>query len=321
MSRSFYGRLNKMNIKTTIIGVPIDLGAENLGVDIGPNALRHQKIIEKLIAVGFDVTDGGNIECLPREQLKIGNVKLKYLEEILRVTGETAEKVHQIIKNGEKVIVLGGDHSLCLGTISGASAALSGDLGLIYLDAHGDMNTTETTLTGNIHGMPLSAVMGFGDERLVNLYKTGKKISKENMLHVGGRDFDPGELDLIKSENLNCFLMSDMISDGLRPLFNNVDELGKKVKNVWVSLDLDVIDEMYAPGAGMPNKAGFTYREITTIAEHIGKSCNVIGVDIDEYNPLADIDQKTAELSIELIAKLLGGNYGWYTGYMEKNKL
>lgn len=307
--------------KVTIFGVPLDLGAENLGVDIGPDAFRHQKIVEKLTHVGFAVKDVGNIDLRPRKYLKIGNPKLKYLEEILRVSEESGEKTFQLIQKGEKVVALGGDHSLCLGVVSGASVALNGDIGLIYLDAHGDMNTPETTLTGNIHGMPLSALMGFGDKQLINVYEPKKKISKEYMLHIGGIDFDPGELDLIEKEDLLCFKTSDMLSYGLRPLFNHIAALCKKVKNIWVSLDLDVIDEIYAPGVGMPNKGGFSYREITTIAAYIGHHCNVVGIDIDEYNPLRDIDGKTAELGIELIAKLLGGSYSWYTNYMEKNKL
>lgn len=307
--------------KVTILGVPLDLGAENLGVDIGPNAFRYQKIVEKLTHVGFTVTDAGNIECRPKKHLKVGNPKLKYLEEILRVSEESAEKTFQLIKKGEKVIALGGDHSLCLGVISGASVALDGKLGLIYLDAHGDMNTEETTLTGNIHGMPLAVLMGFGDKRLTGVFKPKRKISKEHMLHIGGNDFDPGEIYLIEKENLQCFTTIDMLSEGLKLLFDLIDKLCKKVNNIWVSLDLDAIDEMYAPGVGMPNKAGFTYREITTIATYIGKHCNVVGVDIDEYNPLTDVDGKTAELGIELIAKVLGGSYSWYTGYMEKNKL
>lgn len=310
-----------MKKQISILGIPLDLGAENLGVDAGPNAFRYQKIVEKLTHAGFTVTDTGNIECKSRNHLKVGDSKLKYLEEILRVSKESAKQTFQLVKKGVGVIALGGDHSLCLGVISGASVALDGELGLIYLDAHGDMNTTATTLTGNIHGMPLSALMGFGDKRLINVFKPKRKILKENMLHIGGNDFDPGELDLIKREKLQTFKTIDMLSNGLKPLFERINELSKKVKNIWVSLDLDVIDEMYAPGVGMPNKAGFTYREVTTITEYIGKHCNVVGVDIDEYNPLTDVNGKTAELGIELIAKVLGGSYSWYTNYLNKNKL
>lgn len=309
------------NIKATLIGVPIDLGTESLGVDTGPKAFRSHKLIDKLTHVGFNITDNGDIECYPRKHLNVGDPNLKYLDEVLRILEQSAEMTAQAIKKGEKVVALGGDHSLCLGVISGASVALEGKLGLIYLDTHGDMNTIETTPTGNIHGMPLSALMGFGDERLVNIYKPEKKILKENMLHVGGNDFDQGELALIEKENLNTFKISDMLMEGLKPLFIKMDELFKKVDNIWVSMDLDVVDEMYAPGVGMRNKAGFTYREIMAIINYIGKNCNVIGIDIDEYSPQIDIDGKTAELGIELIAKVFGKNYCWYTNYLESNKL
>lgn len=304
-----------------ILGVPIDLGAESLGVDIGPDAFRDQKIIEKLTHAGFSITDIGNIDCQPKEVLEVGDPKLRYLVETFRISEKSAEKTFLLIQQGENVVALGGDHSLCLGVISGASVALKGQLGLIYLDAHGDMNTPETTLTGNIHGMPLAALMEFGDKRLIDVYKPVRKISKVNMLHIGGNDFDPGELAFIEEEQLQCFKTIDMLSEGLKPLFERIKELSKKNKNIWVSLDLDVIDEIYAPGVGMPNKAGFTYREITAISEYIGKCCHVVGVDIAEYNPLRDVNGKTAELGIELIAKLLGGNYSWYTEYMEKNRI
>ena len=141
------------------------------------------------------------------------------------------------------------------------------------------------------------------------------------MLHVGGNDFDNGELELIKRENLNLFKVSDMLESGIKPLLRLFDELAKKNDKIWVSMDLDAVDEIYAPGVGMPNKAGFTYREITTIADYIGKNCNVVGVDINEYNPLRDIDGKTAELGIELVAKLFGRSYSWYTNYLIQNKI
>src|SRR6266849_968733 len=161
----------------TILGIPLDLGAKNLGVDIGPQAFRYQKIIEKLTNAGFKVSDAGNIICHERETLLVGNPKLKYAEEILRVSEIAAKRVDKLIQQKQKVVALGGDHSICLGVISGASVALQKNVGLIYLDAHGDMNTKETTPTGNIHGMPLAALMGFGDTQVVNIYKPKRKIA------------------------------------------------------------------------------------------------------------------------------------------------
>lgn len=307
-------------IDATIIGIPLDLGAENLGVDIGPNAIRYQNIKQKLENSGFRISDVGNISCTNRELLSVGNPQLKYLNEILRVSKSTAKIVYDLINKNEKVIALGGDHSICLGTISGAAAVIKNDLGLIYLDAHGDINTDRTSITGNIHGMHLASLMGFGDKRLVQVFNKSIKIKKANLLHVGGYDLDSGEIELIEKEKLNTYKIIDILSNGLAPLFLKIDKLNSSVKNVWVSLDLDVIDSTYAPAAGMPNKAGLTYREITTICEYIGKNSRVIGVDVVEYNPLRDIEAKTAELAIELIAKLFGSNYSWYTNYLIINK-
>jgi arginase len=309
------------NTNVTLLGIPLDLGAENLGVDIGPQAFRYQDIVKKLESAGLNVHDSGDIEVRPRQDLEMGNPRLHYLEEIVRVNEETATVVHDAISKGQKVIALGGDHSLNLGVMSGASAALNGQIGMIYLDAHGDMNTDESTLSGNIHGMHLASLMGFGAPELVHVHSDQIKLPKENLLHIGGSDWDQAELDLISRENLQAFTLFDLLSQNLAPLLKMIDDLAARVPNIWISLDLDVIDRIYAPGAGMPNAKGLTYREIATIAEYIGQHCNVVGVDIVEYNPLQDEQNKTAELGIELIAKLLGKNYSWYTGYMARNQI
>lgn len=306
---------------TTLIGVPLDLGAENLGVGMGADTLRFQHIVPKLESAGLAITDAGNVEVTERAKVPVGNPKLRRLDEIIRVSEETAELTEKAVQNSGKAVVLGGDHSICLGAVAGASAALKGNLGLIYFDAHGDMNTDKTTPTGNIHGMQLASLMGFGAPALAETYGKQIKIAKQNLLHIGGCDFDQAELDLVKRENLKTFSIFDVLSRGLGALFPMIDQLAKQVDNVWVSLDLDSIDEVYAPGAGMPNKKGLTYREIATIAEYIGGHCNVVGVDVVEYNPLQDVQGKTAELSIELIATFFGRHYSWYTHYLAKNKL
>jgi len=161
--------------------------------------------------------------------------------------------------------------------------------------------------------------MGWGPAQLTTVHGPAPKLAKQNLLHIAGCDFDQAELDLIEREALNAFTMFDLLSNGLAPLLKMIDDLANRVSNIWISLDLDSIDEIYAPGAGMPNKRGLTYREVATIAEYIGKRCNVVGIDVVEYNPLQDVDHKTAELGIELIAKFLGHQYSWYTNYMANN--
>ncbi|MDB5184855.1 MAG: Arginase [Candidatus Saccharibacteria bacterium] len=309
------------NTPATFIGAPLDLGAENLGVDIGPDAFRYQKLVAKLRSAGLDVTDAGNIAVKDRAELAVGNPRLRYLEEIIRVNTALAEKTHQALTAGRKAIIIGGDHSVNLGAMAGASAAVGSDLGLIYFDAHGDMNTTETTLSGNIHGMHLASVMGFGAPELSHVYGDQVKLAKENLLHVAGSDWDQAELDLIKRENLKAFTLFDLLTQGLKPLIDLIDDLSSRVSNIWISLDLDSIDKIYAPGAGMPNAKGLTYREIATLAEYIGGHCNVIGIDVVEYNPLQDENNKTAELGIELIARFLGKDYSWYSNYMAQNQV
>lgn len=305
----------------TLIGVPLDLGAKNLGVDIGPEAFRHAGIVAKLKNAGLGVHDQGNIEVTAREQLKPGNPRLRYLDEITRVNSELARTTQTTIKSGRTPVIVGGDHSINLGAFAGAGAALDGRLGLIYFDAHGDMNTADTTLTGNIHGMHLAALMGFGAPELVNVHGHGAKLAKSNLLHIGGSDFDQSELDLIDQENLHAFTLFDLLTRGLGDLIAAIDDLAERVPEVWISLDLDSIDQIYAPGAGMPNAKGLSYREISTLAEYIGSHHHVAGVDIVEYNPLQDQNSKTAELGIELIAKFLGKNYSWYSNYLAGNQV
>lgn len=306
----------------TILGVPLDLGAENLGVSMGADTFRYQGIIPKLKSAGLSVTDGGNVQIKNRSEVPVGdNLNLRRVQEIVRVSEETAARTDAAVADGQKMIVLGGDHSICLGAVSGASKALKGNLGLIYFDAHGDMNTDKTTPTGNIHGMQLASLMGYGAPELAHVYGKEVKIRKENMLHIGGCDFDQAETDLVEQEGLQAFSMLDLLKHNLAPLFPMIDALAERVDNVWVSLDLDAIDAVYAPGAGMPNKKGLTYREIAAIADYIGQRCNVVGVDVVEYNPLQDEGGKTAELAIELIATYFGKEYSWYTHYLERNKL
>jgi arginase len=305
----------------TLIGIPLDLGAEALGADIGPSAFRKRNIVKKLEHAGLKVTDHGDIACIDRAQLEIGDPLAPYADEIVKINEQAARITEEVLKTGGRIVALGGDHSINLGVFSGAVAALGGPdkLGLIYLDAHGDINTPETSISHNIHGMHLAALMGFGPDQLVNVYGTGAKLDKNNLLHAGGSDYDQGELDLITRENLHCFTMFDFLKDGLAPLITMIDELASKVPNIWVSLDLDCIDFTYAPGVGIPSRGGFTYREIAAITEYIGTHCNVVGIDVVEYNPVNDDEGKTGDLGIELAAKLLGTNYSWYTSYMDRN--
>lgn len=299
----------------------MDLGAENLGVSMGADTLRYQHIAAKLEGAGLQLTDMGNVSVKERRSVPVGpNPTLRRLDEIVRVSEATAKLTEAAMRANETAIVLGGDHSICLGAVAGAASGVDGSLGLIYFDAHGDMNTDATTPSGNIHGMHLASLMGFGAPELAHIHGEQVKIHKENLLHIGGCDFDQAELDLAAREQLQMFSMMDLMTHGLAPLLPMIDDLVKRVDHIWISLDLDAIDAVYAPGAGMPNKKGLTYREVAAIAEYIGKKGKTVGVDVVEYNPLQDEQGKTAELAIELIATFLGKQYSWYTQYLQRNQ-
>lgn len=303
-----------------IIGSPLDLGAEELGVDRAPQVIRERQIVDKLAGVGLDISDGGDVAAQKRDKLDIGHSNMPYIAEIARVCTEIAQKVEQSLRVNELPVVIGGDHSVNLGAFSGASGALDETIGMIYIDAHGDINTPETSLSHNIHGMHLASLMGFGPDIMTQLHKPGVKLQKENLLHIAGTDLDRAELDLIEREHLNVFNMLDLLKSGMGPLFQMIDELNSRVDRVWVSVDLDAIDTVYAPGVGIPNQGGLTYREVAALMTYIGTNCKVAGIDLVEYNPNFDIDHKTAELAIEIIAKLLGTDYSWYTNYMSRQR-
>ena len=308
--------MSQNNVTAALIGVPLDLGSQNIGAAQGPQALKNNKLIEKLKHTGITVEDMGDLQVQQRQELSVTNPRLLYSEEIINIANELANRTEAIIRSNKKAIILGGDHSINLGSFSGASTAVNGELGMIYIDAHPDINTSDTTLTGAIHGMHLAALMGFGAPELINVHGKQTKLAKENLLHIGASDCDQAELDLIKKENLEMFTLFDLLTYNLEKLWTAIDKLTARVSNIWVSIDLDAIDKTYAPGVSLPNDKGLTYREIATIAEYIGSHCNVIGLDLVEYNPSHDSQNKTAELGIGLIAKFLGKSYSSYAEYV-----
>lgn len=313
----FYEK-RKLSGTVSVLGVPLDLGKDAAGTALGPKYLRKFGLKQMCEDIGLLYKELGDIKCASKRDAEMGNAKVKYLPEITRVAAETARAVAGEISLGNKMLVLGGDHSLSVGTISGASVACRGDLGVIWIDAHGDMMTHENTISGNIHGMPSAAVMGLGHPDLVNVFRPGSKIKKENIVYIGLKDLDQGEIDLIRSENLNTVTMMEIVRNGFEPIVAKIVELQSRVKNIWVSLDIDAIDIEYAPATLMANIGGLTQREIIHIAKFIGKTCKVVGMDLIELAPKLDKNGRTLRLAVELMAHVLGSEYGWYTQYMKE---
>jgi len=293
-----------MNIH--IIGAPIDMGAGRRGVDMGPSAIRYAGLGERLSQLGFTIIDEGNIIVAQPETTPIDHPHLKYLEPILEAATTLAAVVERTSGPNDLPLILGGDHSIALGSITGAAKAY-GSVGVIWIDAHPDFNTDQTTPSGNIHGMPLAALAGFGDTRLVNLGGFSPKVSPANIAIVGARDIDPGERDLLHQANVHVFTMKDIDRLGLSGTITQALEIATTgTKGVHVSFDMDSLDPREAPGVGTPVRGGITYREAHLTMELIADSGKMTSLDIVEVNPILDQENRTANLAVELILSALG---------------
>jgi len=289
-----------MNID--LIGVPLDFGAGRRGVDMGPSAIRYAGLRAGLESLGHSVEDLGNVEVPVAETCSPGDPHLKYLEPIVAVARQLAETVAASVARGHIPLTLGGDHSLSLGSVMGAARGRK--LGLIWLDAHGDFNTAETTRSGNIHGMPLAAIAGYGDPRLVtlgNLEPDGPKIDPANIAIVGARDLDSDERTLLEEAGVSVFSMEAVDRLGMCETMNRaLDVAGNGTEGIFLSLDLDGVDPMYAPGVGTPVPGGLTFREAHLAAELVADAGLLAALDLVEVNPILDTQNATAALAVQL---------------------
>jgi arginase len=293
-----------------IIGVPIDFGAGRRGVDMGPSAIRYAELEAALIESGYHVFDQGNIEVPIQETCQINDPRLRFIDCIVPICRRVMSAVASSIGRGRLPIVLGGDHSLSLGSIRGA--ARRHNLGVIWLDAHADFNTHETSPSGNIHGMPLAALCGLGDFRLVNLEvfpqaEPHPVLNPRNTVIVGARDIDPGEQRLLRENRVNVFTMHDIDRQGMAAVMEQSLQIALNgTEGLYLSLDLDAIDPLYAPGVGTPVYGGLTYREVHLACEMIAESKKIIAMDFVEVNTILDEQNKTARMAVELILSALG---------------
>lgn len=311
-SLSFYEQAIQSD-PITLISVPLELGSDERGLAEAPKYLYEHGLEKVLASLGREISEAVIIPS-PKPRLVASAGRMKYVEEIASVAKRVSEVVEKAAKRGNTVIALGGDHSIALGSIAGAAAAHR-SMGVIYIDAHPDCNTDETTISGNVHGMVTSAMMGVGHPILTDIAK--RKIPPEHFLFIGLKDMDEAEIEFLRSRSIPCITMLDIIERGLLPAITAIDALARKVDTVWVSLDMDAIDQAYAPGVGLASPDGLTRREVMGLAQYIGKACRIAGLDISEIVPAKDRDHKTAALALELLARLLGGEYTWYKGYMD----
>lgn len=290
----------------SLIGVPLDYGQSRRGVDMGPSAIRYAGALKRLESIGHTVTDEGDIQVSAVEKTE-QDTNLKNLDEVVTANTELAGKVADVVKQGKFPLVLGGDHSIAIGTLSGLSTTYK-NLGVIWYDAHADMNTAETSPSGNIHGMPLAVAMGLGHERLVNILQGGQKVKPENVVIIGARSVDPGERQLIKEKKIKVFTMHEIDRDGMTAVMNEAIEYlrNRNVDGVHLSLDLDGLDPLYTPGVGTPVAGGISYRESHLAMEMLEDSGMITSAEFVEVNPILDEKNKTADVAVGLMGSLFG---------------
>jgi arginase len=294
-----------------VIGVPLDLGASRRGVDMGPSAVRVAGLEARLEALGHHVTDSGNIRVEIAETQAPGSKNAHYLKEIAGTCTRTAKAVLAALEAGATPLLLGGDHSLAAGSVSGAAEFYrqrEQKIGLLWVDAHSDINTPETSPSGNVHGMPLAALLGLGPEPLANFFGYAPKIAAENAVLVGVRNVDPAERENLRRAGMTeVYTMRDIDERGMRAVMEEaLRAAGRGTAGYHVSLDMDWIDPVDAPGVGTPVRGGVTYREAHLAMEIIADHGRMLSFEIVEVNPVIDEHNRTADLAVELACSAFG---------------
>src|SRR5436853_912651 len=301
---------NNVPKKIRIMGVPLDLRQSRRGVDMGPSAVRVAGLEARLEALGHVVEDGGNVTVAIAEQKKEGDPGAKYLKEITATCTKHADTVLKTLEAGKFPLVLGGDHSVAAGTVAGVAEYYRRQnqrMGLIWIDAHADINTPETSPSGNVHGMPLAAIMGLGPAELSNIFDFSPKVKPENCVLVGVRDIDVVEKAHARRAGIGVFTMRDIDERGMRTVMEEaLGMAGRGTAGYHISLDMDWIDPEDAPGVGTPVRGGATYREAHLAMEIIADPGRMLSFEIVEVNPVIDEHNQTAELAVELSLSAFG---------------
>ncbi len=296
--------------KIRVIGVPLDLGQTRRGVDMGPSAVRVAGLAARLESLGHKVEDAGNIAVAIAETKSFGDPSAKYLKEITHTCAKEAELVVKTLEAGKVPLVVGGDHSIAVGTVAGVAEFYRRQnqrVGLIWIDAHSDINTPETSPSGNVHGMPLAAIMALGPADLVNIFGFAPKVHPENCVLVGVRDIDSIERENIRRAGIEVFTMRDIDERGMRAVMEEALRMaGRGTAGYHVSLDMDWVDPEDAPGVGTPVRGGATYREAHLAMEIIADHGRMCSFEIVEVNPVIDEHNRTADLAVELAQSAFG---------------
>jgi arginase len=293
-----------------LLGVPMDLGAGRRGVDMGPSAIRIAGMAERLKELGHKIIDDGDIDIKIMEEIRVGDTRARYIKEITRASKLLAKNAERIMARGRFPLFLGGDHSIAVGSVSGIAAYARKKrkkLGVLWIDAHGDLNTPSTSPSGNVHGMPLASLLGYGPTDLKTVGGNFKKIDPDNVALVGVRSLDEGERKLIETTGVHVYTMSDIDRQGIhRVMKKALTRVTNGTSYVHVSFDLDSVDPTIAPGVGTPVKGGLDYREAHLIMESIHEAKVMTSLEIVEVNPILDEHNTSAEFAVELVQSAFG---------------
>ncbi|MBI3940049.1 MAG: arginase [Acidobacteria bacterium] len=296
--------------KINIIGAPLDFGSGRRGVDMGPSAIRIAGLNDRLRQLGHSVQDLGNLHVSVPESHPPGEIRQRFMKEVSQVCGQLCRRIVSMMREETIPVILGGDHSISIGSVAGVAKyfrARKKKIGLIWMDAHGDMNTPETSPSGNIHGMPLAAILGYGPDALSAVGQFKQKVQPAHTALVGVRDLDPLEKETIRRSGIHVFTMRNIDEIGMRGVMQRAIEVASEdTAGFHVSLDLDFLDPSGAPGVGTPVPGGVTRRESHLAMEIIADSDKMLAFDIVEVNPILDERNSTARMAAELCASVFG---------------
>lgn len=288
----------------------MDLGAGRRGVDMGPFSVRVAGIDEKIAKLGYEVEDSGNITVKIQEQMETGDAKQRFLPQIFKVCEELSRTVEKACDNGEIPVVIGGDHSIAMGSLAGFAASYrkkEQKVGLIWFDAHGDFNTPETTTSGNIHGMPLAISMGYGNPDLTSICGFSPKFDPKNVVLIGARDVEAKEAELLKKSGIHIYTMRNIDEKGMVTVMNEaIEKASAGTIGFAASIDMDGFDPDWSSGVGTPVLGGISYREAHLAMEMMADSEKLLHIDLVEINPLLDTANHTSVMGVELVASALG---------------
>jgi arginase len=290
----------------TIVGAPLDLGQGRRGVDMGPSAIRYAGLEERLASFGCAVVDRGNLATPEPEALAVGDERARFLAEILDACAGLAELVAGVVADAALPLVLGGDHSIALGTLAGLRKAAGEPGGVIWIDAHGDLNTPATSPSGNVHGMPLAAALGLAGDDFAHDGLELPAVDPRRVVLLGVRSLDPAERSLIRETGIRAITMTEIDRIGIERAVLEAIDRASGPGFVHVSLDLDALDPEVAPGVGTPVKGGLTYREAHLACEDLAESGLVGSLELVEVNPILDRENGSAAIAVELAASALG---------------